>query len=347
MDDKRLLVSQDIAAHKSWIRFEENRNREWGLYGIDTGIHDLNLAIGGIVPTDVTTIAGRSGHGKTALLVPIIMAADRYTDVKPEFIVFTWEMEASMLVDRLLSYETGLNSRDLMIGAKLLENTEIDRVKKALEKLKSLPVMYQQHSTDANEVSAIFQEFCEECERKEQEDGIKRQPVGVVDFIGLADLDGDGLRTYGINDFMLKIKQTANRTSGSFIILSQISKSADAKDKPDRGDIADSQSIENNSDNLIIINRPEYLGRMNIEDPKTKEHLDAKQKMLFRILKCRRFGPSEFVAGCHIAKYKFWSLSYDKDYPYWNLYKSEDFWRSHFGFDKKKASLLFETHTDD
>jgi len=45
IDEK--LVEQSDAAERAKNRFSSNREREWGLYGIDTGIHNLNMLIGG------------------------------------------------------------------------------------------------------------------------------------------------------------------------------------------------------------------------------------------------------------------------------------------------------------
>jgi len=57
IDLEKVLQPQCTAATTSHIKIQENRNKEWGLYGRDTGIHELNLATGGILPTEVITIA--------------------------------------------------------------------------------------------------------------------------------------------------------------------------------------------------------------------------------------------------------------------------------------------------
>lgn len=41
------LIRQSEASEKAFKRFSDNREREWGLYGVDTGIHPLNMLIGG------------------------------------------------------------------------------------------------------------------------------------------------------------------------------------------------------------------------------------------------------------------------------------------------------------
>lgn len=332
IDLQKILRSQKIAATTSMIKIEENRNREWGLFGRDTGIHDLNLATGGILPTEVITIAGRSGHGKTACLTPLAWASERDKDVLSEFCMFSWEMAAYKLVDRMVTYKTGLTNRDLMMGARLLSEKSMDGIKSIIERAKGIRIAYQEKSIGAEEVCAIFEKFCEDCKRKEDEDGKKRHPIGIIDYIGLADLDASGIRTYGIGDFYKMVKQICNKTGGSFVILAQINRGSDNKDFPDRGDLSDSQAIENSSDVLGIIHRPEYLGNSLMKDPKTGEEISSRGKALFRVQKGRSFGVGDFAVSCDISKYRFWSLDHEFDYNYWELYSQENFWKKHFGY---------------
>ena len=334
------LTSQDFAATSSWINFQENVQREWGLAGVDTGIHPLNLAIGGLMPKEVIIIAARSGVGKSAVMIPILKASTEWTDVKPEYITFSWEMDPTSLVSRMISFDTGLTSRDLIIGARLLEEDDISKVKKSIEDSKKVSTSYHLKSTNITEVEAIFEQFAEKCKNMTSEDGIKRQPIALIDYIGLADLEGDGgIRTYAINTFLAAVKQCANRHNGTFVILAQISRGADKKEMPDRADLADSQSIESNADVLCILHRPQYQGVMTMHDPQSGDEISSKNKMLFRVLKCRQFGPSEFITSCDIARNRFWDMDLGVDYNYKELYKDESFWRQHFGFEKKALKI--------
>lgn len=340
LDLSKILNSQSIAATTSLIKIEENRNREWGLYGRDTGIHDLNMAIGGIIPSEIITIGGRSGHGKTSLLTPFAWATQRETDVLSELCMFSWEMPAYRLVDRMITHKTGLTNRDLMIGAKLLSEDNLKSIKNTIEEAKKVRAVYQEKSISPEYICNIFRKFCDDCKVKEDKDGIKRHPIGIIDFVGLTDFDSSGIRTYGIGELYRNIKQMCNETGGSFIILAQINRGSDNKDAPDRGDLADSQAIEQSSDILALIHRPEYLGKQTMIDPKTKEEIDTRNKALIRIQKGRTFGISDFVVGCDISRYKFWSLDQNENYNYWKLYKDPNFWKEYFGYGKAADGKL-------
>src|SRR5690606_11823117 len=93
------LITQQEAAKESWKRFKYNREREWGLAGHDMGVHPLNLVTGGWLPQKVTTIAGRSGMGKTALVVPMVKAAGRVLNGRrAAFLFYSWEMGPGYIV---------------------------------------------------------------------------------------------------------------------------------------------------------------------------------------------------------------------------------------------------------
>lgn len=325
------IVDQSQATKKSWSRYLENKNRDWGLYGHDTGIHDLNMAIGGWIPTKLTTIAGRSGMGKTALSSCMFDAGSRVLNGRrAEFCFFSWEMESSYLVDRFVSYKTGISSRWLTQGTKFLSEYQNELIKAAYQEAETLPVKYQEMSIDINKVKRVFLDFVKEVKEKSKKEGIEIIPVGIIDYIGMAKFDNQGLRTYGIGDFMSQLKSLCNQTGGCFCVIAQINRSADEREVPERSDLSDSQSIENNSDNLIIVHRPEYNHIETVKDPKTKEEISSKDKMIMRVLKGRDFGTGDFLLGCDVKKYRFWNLDQDMNYPYWELYNKESFWKSQF-----------------
>lgn len=331
---KDSLISQTQATHKSWERFSENRKKEWGLHGHDTGIHPLNLMIGGWIPSKVTTVGARSGIGKSSLLTPMFDAAARVLNGRrAEFLVFSWEMESSFLVDRHICHKTGLTLRMLNQGAKLLGEKTMGRVKEAYTQAKSLPVTYHQHSTNIKEVRAVSLDFVKECEKKSEIEGVVVHPVIAIDYIGMAQFEGSGLRTYGIAEFMNGFKQLCNQTGASGLILAQINRGADGKEVPERSDFSDSQSIEMASDNLVLLHRPEYNGIETIPDPEAKVDIDSGGKMLIRVLKGRDYGTGDSLINCDIKTFRFWDRYHEPEFNYWNLYSDKQFWLSHFKLD--------------
>jgi len=337
---KNGLISQLEATKKAWGIFKDNQEKEWGLAGIDTGIHHLNLSIGGWLPGKLTTVAGRSGHGKTAVLTPIFDAGRRIVNgKKASFLFFTWEMASNIIVDRHVCHRAGVTMSFLTQGAKLLQGGLLEKVKEAYSDSKSLDVTYQQSSTDITAVRNISLEFIDQCKERSKIEGISIQPVIVIDYIGMAKFEGSGLRTYGIGDFMNGLKQMASQTGCSVLTLAQINRGADDKAVPQKQDLSDSQSIENASDNLILLHRPEYNQILIVKDPESGDYIDSKDKLILRVWKSRDYGLSDNLVDCTIRHFRIKSPDHNYDTKYWELYESEEFWLKHFKLDKSTIAL--------
>lgn len=329
------LTSQREAAIESWERFKENKKRNWGLFGHDMGIHQFNLILGGWIPKKLTTIAGRSGMGKTGLTVEIFKGGSRVLNGRrAEFLFFSWEMGPSYLVDRHICNELGITLRMLNQGAKLLSDYQVEQLDEIYRRAANLPVTYQMFSTDIETVKALGFEFIDECKKKSKIEGVHVQPVIIVDYVGMARFEGSGLRTYSIGDFMNGLKQFCNVTGASGLIFAQINRSSDSKPVPDRSDLSDSQAIEMASDNLVIIHRPEYLGEKTMYDPVLEKEIPSHNKMLVRALKGRDYGTGDLVIESDVKHFRFYDTNHKHDFPYWELYENEEFWVKHFGLER-------------
>jgi len=332
------LVPQQDAVKRSKARLRDNINRPWGLYGIDTGIHPLNMLIGGWIPGKLTTIAARSGIGKTALTSSFFSrGAEVVNGKRAHYLFMTWEMESSYLVDRHVCRIAGITNAMLTQGAKLLGPKTKQLIKSAYLEADTIPVLYQELALDVEKATAVITSFIEKCKDMADSEGVGVQPVIVIDYIQMADFQKVGTRTYGIGDFMNFLKQTANKTGSAVCVFAQIKRTADDRGSmPQRNDILDSGAIENASDNLVLLHRPEYYYEEEMTDPNTvpPTKIEAKNKMLIRMLKGRDFGLGDRVINCEVKYYRFWDLQASRwDYPYWQNYNDESFWKRQFGFE--------------
>jgi replicative DNA helicase len=334
------LIGQKVAVRKSYDRFQLNRKSDWGLYGHDVGVHPLNMMIGGVIPSKVTTIAARSGHGKTAMTTQMFDAGRRILrGRRVNYIFFTWEMESSYLVDRHICYKTGITNRMLGQGAKLLGESFMREIQEAYKDAADLRVVYQQYATNISHVREIFLKFCEYTAEQSEKEGIEIIPAAVIDYIGMAQGEGkNNLKTYDIGDFVNGTKKIANETGGAFIIIAQLGRATDHKELPQRNDLADSAAIENASDNLILLHRPEYVGVNEIRDPETNFEVPSSHKMLIRVLKSRDFGIGDKLINCDIAYNRFYDQAHTWDFPYWDMYSDKEFWMYELGFSKTQPN---------
>lgn len=117
--------------------------------GIRTPFPTMNRVMDGIRKGEVTTLAGRTGMGKTACALSIVLeAAERGIDNTEQrgarIAVFSGEMSEDALNIRLLSMETGIDTRKLERGE--LRNADKQRYITATAKLGSYAIMCQQAS---------------------------------------------------------------------------------------------------------------------------------------------------------------------------------------------------------
>ena len=82
--------------------------------GIPTGFVDLDKMLGGLQKSDLIIVAARPGVGKTSLLLNMALNAARRFHQRVG--VFSLEMSAEQIVQRLVSAETGIDSQRLRLG---------------------------------------------------------------------------------------------------------------------------------------------------------------------------------------------------------------------------------------
>lgn len=283
-------------------------------------------------PGKVITVAARSSMGKTSFVMPMLYRGGVLRNGKrAEFLVLSWEMQDTDYINRLVALDCGIDNKMMMQGAKLLSKSQDEIIKDSFDDISSLPIRYQIASTHQKVVTQLVYDFIEECQQKADNQGIEIQPMVVIDHIGLAQFEKSGLRTYHIGEFIFSMKQIANHTGCSFIILNQINRSSDqTKDVPQVADISDSQSVEQTSDAMIILHRPEHYRIETVVDPRTGDEVDSRGKTIIRIGKNRMGNIGDILVDSDMKLARYWYPAHGWDYDYNELYQKEEFWRKIF-----------------
>jgi replicative DNA helicase len=95
-------------------RVDQLSRRTEDIYGVPTGLIDLDRLLGGLQKSDLLIVAGRPGMGKTGFLLSIAKnAAQRH---KKHVAMFSLEMSNEQLVQRLIAQETGIDTQRLRSG---------------------------------------------------------------------------------------------------------------------------------------------------------------------------------------------------------------------------------------
>ena len=103
------------------------------LSGVPSGFADLDKILGGLQQSDLIIIAGRPGMGKTSLVLSIAQNMAIHHKDLGAIAIFSLEMGAEQVAQRLISSETGIDSQRLRLGR--VRDDEIDEIVRAIGRL--------------------------------------------------------------------------------------------------------------------------------------------------------------------------------------------------------------------
>jgi len=210
----------------------------------------LDEFLGGFQRSDLVIIAGRPSMGKTSLALNI--ARNAAVEHQACVALFSLEMARDSLVMRLLSSESGVNSRRLRFGQHSDESEE-RRVIEATGVLSEAPIYLD--DTPMQRVA----EMRSKAVRLNYERGID---LVIIDYLQL--MQGEGHRNENrvqeISYISRALKAMARELNAPVIAVSQLSRAVEwrASHEPQLSDLRESGSIEQDADVVMFIYRDEY-----------------------------------------------------------------------------------------
>ncbi len=245
------------------------------LSGVTSGLAGLDDLLGGFHRSDLIILAGRPGMGKTALATDFARAASRpeifvpWEDdaSKPKGIVavFSLEMAATQLANRILSAETSISSEDIRRGAiKDRELTRLIDVSKDLEDLRLF--------IDDTAAISIPQLRTRARRLMRTEHGLR---LIVVDYLQLMTATRNhNSRVNEISEISQGLKSIAMELNVPVVALSQLSRQVEGREdkRPQLQDLRDSGSIEQDADVVLFIYREHYYLRQ--QEPQRRDDED-------------------------------------------------------------------------
>jgi replicative DNA helicase len=236
-------VSEVVRAYYDRIQYlYEHRGEP---LGIPTGFTDLDKLLGGLQRSDLIIVAARPGVGKTSLLLSMGLSAARKHHQRVA--VFSLEMSAEQVVQRLVSQETGIDSQRLRLGE--IHEDEWDRFIRATSDL-SDALMYVD---DTPSISVL--QLRTKARRVHAEHGLD---LILVDYLQLmtGDVRSEN-RVQEISYISRGLKALARELNVPVIAASQLSRAVEQRsDKvPILSDLRESGSIEQDADVVMFIYR--------------------------------------------------------------------------------------------
>ncbi|HEY4515465.1 MAG TPA: replicative DNA helicase [Candidatus Paceibacterota bacterium] len=244
---KHKFISLKDTLDDAWHRLERLHENKDELRGVPTGFADLDIKLAGLQKSDLVILAARPGMGKTSLALDIARntALKHGTSVG----IFSLEMSAGQLVDRLLAAESRVDSWRLRTG-KITAEDDFSRIRDSLDRLAKAPIFIDDDSyIDITRMKGVSRRL-----KNEHNLGLI-----IVDYLQLLvpRRNYDSL-VQQVTEISRALKGLARELDVPVLALSQLNRNVEQRGgRPKLSDLRDSGSIEQDADVVMFIHREE------------------------------------------------------------------------------------------
>jgi replicative DNA helicase len=204
---------------------------------------------GGFKDSDLIIVAGRPSMGKTSLALNISLHAA--LEANKSIVIFSLEMSKEQLTERLLTEQAQIDAQRLHRGQ--LSEAEFDRVSNALGPLGEANI-YIDDTPAMDELT--LQLKARQAKMRHNVDMI------LVDYLQLMHgrSRGDDNRVQEVSSISRALKGLARELRIPVIAISQLSRAPEQRPdkRPILSDLRESGAIEQDSDVVMFLYRPEY-----------------------------------------------------------------------------------------
>jgi replicative DNA helicase len=198
--------------------------------GLPTGFRDIDTLLGGLQKSDLLIFAGRPGMGKTSFLLSVTSQAAR---TGARIAIFSMEMGADQIVQRLISMETGINSQRLRLGQ--LTQQEWNRFVQATGRMENLRIFID----DSPALTPL--QLRTKCRRIAHEHGLD---LIIVDYLQLMNGGGtfENNRVQEISYISRSLKELARELNVPLFTAAQLSRAVEQRQdkRPQLSDLRES-----------------------------------------------------------------------------------------------------------
>lgn len=251
---QRDVQSLEMALATAFTELEARTKDPEAYRGVPTGFQKLDMMTQGWQKGDLIIVAARPSMGKTAFA--LTMARDMAVRNAKRVVFFSLEMYTIQLVYRLLSAESGINSKQLRAGN--FSNSDWQRLLAAFATLSHASIYID--DSEGMTLNSIRTK----CRRlKMQENG--GIDIVMIDYLQLINSESiqnkNSNREQEVSRISRGLKALAKELNVPIIALAQLSRAVDARSdkfkRPLLSDLRESGSIEQDADIVAFINRPE------------------------------------------------------------------------------------------
>ena len=247
---KNSIVDMRTAGVDEIMRMERVSDNRGKTLGIPTGFIDLDRMTSGLNNSDLIILAARPAMGKTAFALNLALNAGKE---KKKVLIFSLEMPAQQLYQRLLSIESGIPQNKLKNV--YLEEEEWTKLTVATGNLAETDI----YVADLPYTNVLeIRSYARKMKSQEKLDLI------IIDYLQLINGTGRGgsefSRQQEISDISRSLKGLARELDVPVIALSQLSRAVESRvdKRPMLSDLRESGAIEQDADIVAFLYREEY-----------------------------------------------------------------------------------------
>jgi replicative DNA helicase len=223
------------------IEAAETSVKEIKLAGVPTGFKYLDEITGGWQKTDLIIIAARPSVGKTAFILNIIFNASKSEVNKTSVGLFSLEMGATQLAQRLMSNKSNIELSRIKNGE--LNKNDLDYMGRETEYFRELGLYID------DEPNLTISQLRAKAKKMQREHGVG---LIVIDYLQLMSGDSTykGNREQEISKISRDLKILAKEMNIPIIALSQMSRGVEGRSSnvPMLSDLRESGAIEQDAD---------------------------------------------------------------------------------------------------
>jgi replicative DNA helicase len=241
----RDMIPMRVAVDQFIDRLDYVQKHQGELLGVASGFIDLDRLLGGFQPSDLVILAGRPGSGKTSFALSLMQNAAMKN--KKRVALFSLEMSAEQLVQRLVSSRAVIDSQDIRVGR--IRDEDWPNLVRATGELSEAQVFID----DSAVITPI--EIRAKARRLQSEYGLD---MVIIDYLQLMTVRGRiENRVQEISQISRQLKELARELHVPVVALSQLSRAVESRQdhRPQLADLRESGSIEQDADVVIFIYR--------------------------------------------------------------------------------------------
>ena len=254
---------------EAWSRLEHLQEHRDELRGVRTGFRDLDSMLAGLQKSDLIILAARPSMGKTSLALDI--ARQAATQHQTTVGIFSLEMSAQQLVDRMVAAEAKVNSWNLRTG-RINAEDDWQRIRDAYDRLSQAPIFIDdQPGNNILKMRAVAR-------RLKREQGLGLLVVDYLQLMVPTQARAADSLVQQVTEISRSLKILARELDVPVLALSQLSRAVEQRrGKPRLSDLRDSGSIEQDADVVMFIHRADKMNE-NSERPNIAEILIEKHR---------------------------------------------------------------------